>query len=893
MALPSGTKLGPYEIQSPLGAGGMGEVYKARDTRLERTVAIKVLSQLSDNPDLKQRFEREAKTISSLQHPHICVLHDVGSEGSVDFLVMEYLEGETLADRLRKGALPLEPALKIASEIAEALDKAHRQGIVHRDLKPGNIMLTKSGAKLMDFGLAKPRLAVAAGAGGNVTSSTPTMSMKSLTAPASLLTQKGTIVGTFQYMAPEVLQGTEAEACSDIFSFGCVLYEMITGRRAFEGKSQISVLAAILEKEPEPVSILQPLVPLTLDHIIRACLAKDPEGRIASAHDLKLELEWLASRAPVAAVPAEKQKIGRERAVWTVLALVLIASTAYFAGNGRQPAVIRSSILPPKGATLDAPNSPGSFAVSPNGGAVVFSAVVGGVDRLYLRRLRENDAIALAGTEDGRYPFWSPDGNQIGFFTNHQMKRMDLRGGPPVTLCEAANGRGGAWAQDGNIYFVPATTTGLMRVPESGGTPTIVLTVDQPRHDSYRWPVLLPDGKHLVLFAGSHSDTSNDHAEIVWASTGGREQHVLLHSTSNAAYAGGYLLFTRGATLMAQKLDPKSGKLSGDPEVVVEGLQLDPSTWRASFATNTSGMVLTYIGGGTANATRLVWLDQAGKPVKDMTAPEVPASIRFSRAGTKLLIVAGQPRSSVWVTDLTRNVTTPFTFEQDHQSAVWSPDGRYIAYCERGGNARYFSIWAKAVSGTDPPKHLLDAGGDDCPSDWSPDGKTLAFQRNRDSQQIWLLPLGGRGAYPLFDSFEPDVFYGYPVFSPDGKWLAYVEGHQGRNIVEVTSFPTGKGKWQVSTVDNAFLPFWSGDGRELFYVSENNDLISSRVDGSGTEFRVGATRTVAHLPLASPTGAMQTIDGSPNGKGFAAVLRRGDASASLTMVQNFTKELKK
>ncbi len=893
MALTTGSKLGPYQILAPVGAGGMGEVYRARDTRLGRDVAVKVLPQhLSDNADLKQRFEREAKAISSLNHPNICTLFDVGSQDGTDFLVMEYLEGETLADRLTKGALKLEEALRVGIEIAEALDKAHRQGMVHRDLKPGNIMLTKTSAKLMDFGLAKPVLAAATGAAGAVSSNTPTMSVRSLAAPASPLTQKGTVVGTFQYMAPEVLQGSEADARSDIFSFGCVLYEMITGRRAFEGKSQISVLAAILDTEPPPVST-HSLAPPSLDHLVHICLTKDPEARMASAHDLKLELQWLASGASASTTPAGRQNIGRERALWAVLVLMLLAGAAYSALHRPQGEVVRSVIVPPKGATLDAPGSPGSFALSPDGTALVFSAVVDGLDRLYLRRLRENEATLLNGTEDGRHPFWSPDGTQIGFFTRHDLKRIDLRGGPPVRLCEAGSGRGGTWGPDGNIYFVPSTNTGVMRVPESGGTPAMVLTVDSPRHDTYRWPVLLPDGKHLLFFAGSHSDSTNNHAEIVWASIDGRQQRTLLLSTSNAAYSDGHLLFTRGGTLMAQKFDAKSGELSGDPEVLIEGVQLDPSTWHASFAVDHDGKVLTYIGGGAANATRLAWIDETGKVVRDIAGPDIPASVRFARLGNKLLTVAGQPRSSIWITDLTRGATTPFTFEQDHQTAVWSPDGKYIAYCERGGSARWFSIWEKAVSGTEQPKHLLDGGGEDCPADWSPDGKTLAFARNRGLQQIWFLPLGGGDAYPLFDSFEPDVVYMYPMFSPNGKWLAYVEGHQGRNVLEVTSFPGRKGKWQVSTVDSALLPFWSADGKRLYYIGENNDLIYTSIDGTGTELKVGETHTIARLPLAPPTGAMQTIDAFPNGKGFAAVLQQGDSSAALTMVQNFTKELKK
>jgi eukaryotic-like serine/threonine-protein kinase len=892
MALFTGAKLGPYEIVCPLGAGGMGEVYRARDTRLERTVAIKVLnSALVASADVKSRFEREARTISQLNHPNICVLHDVGHEAGIDFLVMEFLDGESLAERLSKGALPLAQALRIAVEIAAALDRAHRAGIVHRDLKPGNVMLTKTGAKLLDFGLAKPAAAIAAGVPGAGTPNTPTMTTASLTAPASPLTNKGSIVGTFQYMAPEVIQGAETDTRSDIFSFGCVLYEMVTGRRAFEGKSQLSALTAILEKEPEPVSQFQP-VPHAFERLLSACLAKDRELRMASAHDLKLELEWLASEPAVSAGAIAAKTSFLERVVWITALLLCFAGALYVDLQRRPAGIIRSSILPLKGSILDAPSSPGSFAISPDGGTVVFSALADGVDRLYLRRLRDPDATLLSGTEDGRYPFWSPDSKSIGFFTNHEMRRIDLAGGPPVTLCPAPNGRGGAWAADGNIYFVPATDTDVMRVPASGGTPTIVARVDRPRHDNFRWPILLPDGKHLIFFAGNHADAADERAEIMWASTDGSGQRALMHATSNAGYAGGYLLFTRGATLMAQKLDIQSGRLLSDPQVLVDGVQLDPSTWRASFAVDASGAVLTYIGGAAANITHLMWLDEAGKPLKEIVAPALPNSVRFSRAGNKLLTVSGNPHSSVWISDLARSVTTRLTFDQDHQSAVWSPDGKYIAYCARGATARYFSIWIKAVSGTEPPRQLLDAGGNDCPSDWSPDGKTLALQRSRNNVDIWLLPLDGGKPYPLFDNADGNIVYGSAMFSPDGRWLAYVEGHQGNNIVNIVSFPSRSGKWQVSTTYSALLPFWRADGKQLFYIGDNNDLIVVDVDGSGSEFKVGATRVVARLPLSNAIGAMQTIDVSPSGKGFAAVLRESDSSASLTLVQNFLHELK-
>lgn len=483
MSVSVGTKLGPYEIQSPLGAGGMGEVYKACDTRLERTVAIKVLpSHLSSDPGLKQRFEREAKAISSLQHPHICALYDVGLQDEIDFLVMEYLEGETLAERLAKGPLKVDQALKIGVEIAEALDGAHKQGILHRDLKPGNIMLTKVGAKLMDFGLAKPGTAVAvAGAIGPITPSTPTMSLASLTsATASPLTQKGSIVGTFQYLAPEVLQGTEADERSDLFSFGCVLYEMITGRQAFAGKSQLSVLTAILEKEPEPISTVQPTSPPALDHVIGACLAKDPDQRYQTARDVALELKWIAESGSQGGVDTrESGRFDRyARLPWAVAGiLICIAAFAgWWAGTRNQgsppqESSVFSFIPPPANATFhDFGFSGGPAVISPDGDRLAFSATDDdGVTRLYVRPLASTEARAVTGTEGASMPFWSPDSGSLGFVADEKLKTVNLANGTVEVLGETTEdtcANRGAWSPDGTILYTPQGCTGpVNRIP--------------------------------------------------------------------------------------------------------------------------------------------------------------------------------------------------------------------------------------------------------------------------------------------------------------------------------------------------------------------------------------------------------------------------------------------
>ena len=511
MALSAGTRLGPYEIQASLGAGGMGEVYRARDTRLERTVAIKILPEhLSCSSELKVRFEREARAVSSLNHPHICHLYDVGLQDGTSFLVMEYLEGESLADRLRKGPLPLKQALQFSIQIADALTNAHRAGILHRDLKPGNVMLTAGGAKLLDFGLAKtaPTLSGSAAAAiSGMTPSTPTMTLAELSSPSKGLTQRGTVVGTFQYMAPEVLQGAEADARSDVFSLGCVLYEIVTGRRAFEGKSQLSVLTSILERDPEPVSEVQPTSPAALDHLVKKCLEKNPDERMQSAHDVKVQLHWIAEGEAQPRAKASSQRLGL--LPWLIAGAAVLLTIAALAGYllpSRTGPMVRSFILPPAGTAFItfAPSS-GPPEISPDGTKLAFTARDDkGKVMLYMRPLSAVTAQPLAGTEDASYPFWSPDSREIGFFAAGKLKRIEANGGPPQNLCDAAVGRGGAWSKDGVIVFSPGATQPLLRVSAEGGTPEPASKFDLSRGDnSHRWPQFLPDGRHFLFWARS------------------------------------------------------------------------------------------------------------------------------------------------------------------------------------------------------------------------------------------------------------------------------------------------------------------------------------------------------------------------------------------------------
>src|SRR5271170_861935 len=499
MALASGTNLGPYEIQSPLGAGGMGEVYRAKDTRLDRTVAVKILpGHLSDNLEAKQRFDREARSISSLNHPNICTLHDIGHQDGIDFLVMEYLEGETLADRLRKGPLPTEQVLKIGIEICEGLERAHKSGVVHRDLKPGNVMLTKTGAKLMDFGLAK-----AAPVGASPASSlTMTISHPSADQP---LTAQGTIVGTFQYMSPEQTEGKEADARSDIFALGAVLYEMATGKRAFTGKTQASLVAAILASDPPPISMVQPMSPPALEQVIKSCLAKDPDDRFQTVHDLKLQLKWIAqASASQLAAPAQirARRVVQKRTLliaavvgWILAAsaLAIFLSSRAQLENARRP--VTASWLPPTDTEFTTVVD-GALTLSPDGSKLAFLTGEASDAKLWIRDVATG-AVHQMEVDRPTFPFWSPDGKNIGFFSAGKLKKVALAGGPVQVLCDAPEGRGASWSSRGVIIFTPNIREPLYNVPEGGGAPEKI-TEAQPGW-THRNPYFLPDGDHFLF----------------------------------------------------------------------------------------------------------------------------------------------------------------------------------------------------------------------------------------------------------------------------------------------------------------------------------------------------------------------------------------------------------
>jgi eukaryotic-like serine/threonine-protein kinase len=870
MSLGPGTRLGPYEIVSPLGAGGMGEVYKAKDTRLDRIVAVKVLpSHVSNDPALRERFEREARTIAALNHPHICTLYDVGHQEGTDFLVLEHLEGQTLADRLAKGALPIDQALQFAIQIADALDKAHRAGIVHRDLKPGNIMLTKAGAKLLDFGLAKVTASVVAASG---------LSM----APTGVtpVTAQGTLLGTLQYMAPEQIEGQEADARTDIFAFGAVLYEMLTGRKAFEGKTQAGLIGAILKDTPRSIVSLQPLTPVALDRIVSTCLAKDPDDRWQSARDLLRELRWVAKGEG-----ETSHRVAREHAfgktAWFALAacaIVAAVTTPFAVLHLREPtadprAVHFSVATPPAG------RNPNHVALSPDGRVVVFAGSEDrGTQSLWVRPLDALTSRPLAGTEGGQSPFWSPDSRIIGFFAGGRLKKISAAGGAAQTLCELPAGaqttlgsEGATWNRDGVILF--ASAGALYRVPSGGGAPTLVLKPNTERQERFRDPQFLPDDRHFLFL--NVSQGLQERTGIYVGSLDSPTSSLLLSSQMKAEYApSGHLLFVREGTLMARAFDQRRLQVVGQPIPVAEHVSAGNL---AGFSVSRAGVLayrerndLVEVDG------RLVWFDRTGKEVGSIGESGRYRDPALSPDGKRVAVARRDPRlntDDVWVFDSVRGTGSRMTFDAGSEwQPLWSPDGSRLAFVsggsmgQMGPNVASSVFWKSAASlgadqllFTSPSTLRLD--------DWSRDNDFLLMsQRLIDRQTLLKVPLGGEAKpQPVFSArfAIPDA-----RVSPDSRWIAYTSEEGGRAEVYVQPFPSGGGKRQISA-DGGSQPVWRGDGRELFYLGEDGAMMSVPINAAPA-FDPGTPQMLFQTRIGGLPGVRRyTV--SPDGQRFLVV----------------------
>ena len=890
----------------------MGEVYRARDTRLQRSVAIKILpAQLSNDPARKQRFEREAKTISSLNHPHICVLYDVGSQDGVDYLVMECVEGETLAKRLERGPLPLKDALKYGIQIADALDKAQRSGVVHRDLKPANIMLTATGAKLLDFGLAKPAAALLSG----VTLTVAT--------PASPVTQEGVVVGTFQYMSPEQVEGKEeVDARSDIFSFGSVLYEMVTGRRAFAGKSQLSVASAILEKEPEPISTLQPLAPPVLDRAICRCLAKDREERWQTARDLLLELKWIAETGLQAGIaePLTSRRKFRDRLTWALAAVAILFLGALGGGwavsRFWQPPtderVLRLQIDPPPGGRFVLGGTTnGGLAISPDGRTAAYTASVNGKSGLWVRPLDGGAARLLPGTENAGQPFWSPDSKSIGFVVlGNSLRRVDPGGGTPVEIYNDVAGvtamhgaivtamHAATWGSGGYILFAAIVSgrRGLFRIPASGGTPSFVTGPDPSRGELiYLWPQVLPEGRFLYVARGSQTETSGLYAASLAKPS---ERVKLLPITTKVLYASsldgrGYLLWVRGGSLVAQEFNPHTLQLAGEPETVMATFN-GSADGEMRVAASANGLLLA---GSFAEVSQLTWVDRTGKPLRQVSEPmENALMFRLSPDERHITVQLGTARGSdLWMIDAERGVSSRLTASVAvNTQPIWSPDGRMILFTQLGTG----DLLRKAASGVGDEQVIAKRpNGLMIPTDWSGDGRwVLTRETSPDTgTDIWKLPATPdgemqKGAAPtpyLRTKFNESSARFSPEPSP--RWVAYVSDESGQAEVYIDAFPEPRGKKRVSTAGGRF-PQWGAGGRELFYVSPDNKLMSVSLKPGTDTIEPYSPHELFTLSMRSPAGP--TYQPSRDGQRFLVLTSPEAALQPLTVIVNWPSLLK-
>ena len=878
MSLSPGARLGPYEIIASVGAGGMGQVYKARDTRLDRTVAVKILPPyFAHDPQLRQRFDREARTVAALNHPHICVLHDIGEQDGIAYLVMEYLEGETLASRLARGPLPPDEVVRYGTEIADALDRAHRHGVIHRDLKPANVMLTRTGAKLLDFGLARPPVESVFSSETRAPGDTP-------------ITQAGVLVGTLQYMAPEQLESGPVDARTDIFALGAVLYEMCTGERAFPGENQASIIASIINRQPPMPSTRRPSLPPALDHIVWRALSKNPDDRWQTARDVYLELR---SRG---IAPALEPQARPAATGWLVAGMLLVGAVggSLLSNYSRVPAPVAQPVramLPPPDQMLY--QLTGDFAgppvVSPDGTMVVYSAIdASGRRQLWLRRFSTLAADAVPGTDNGTFPFWSPDSRAIGFFADAKLKRIDLNAGSALTLCEAPSGRGGSWNAQGTILFAPSVQGGLQQVSAGGGSPTVVTTTEGTPYTSHRWAQFLPDGRHFLYLAVLQQE-GRDQSAVFLGSLAGRVAQLVLRSRSQAAYVDGHLLFLRDRTLWAQPFDVTREALSGAPVAIAHDVLEDPTIWRAIFSASDNGTLVYQAG---VAGTSLTMYDRDGHEVAPVGERGIIFDVNVSPGGTHVAVNRGEP-ADVWVYELGRGTSLRLTFDARNETLpVWSPDGRSLAFnqVQRDGTIAVLEI--PATGGA--PREVIP-GGTLQVTDWSSDGVMLL--RNGELMMspgdIWVKPAGGAPRSLLQTPFAEF----HARFSPDGRWVSYVSNESGRDEVYVMPFtlpaqgvapPEAAGNRVRISTGGGVMPRWRRDGRELFYLSPDLQIMMASVSTAGSRF---AVERVVPLFSLNPKPVGWVYDVMPDGQRFIVNSLGDEGRRPLALVTNWRASL--
>jgi serine/threonine protein kinase len=853
--LNAGDRLGPYQIVSLIGAGGMGQVYRAQDTRLERTVAIKTLSTDINSSAARKRFDREARAISSLSGPNICTRYDVGIQDDRAYLVMEYLEGEPLAERLSCGPLPIKNAVEYASRSRRGLDATHRQGLIHRDLKPGNIMLTKSGVKLLDFGLAK------------MVRNPDWLSGAS--DPAQTVTAPGALLGTCQYAAPEVLAGKEPDRRCDIFAFGAILYEMITGRRAFEGSTQAITCANILEHDPPPMQPPETASTrfATLEHLVRTCLVKDPEERRQTAHDILLELRWLSELYSQRSAPRpaldRRFRFTRNMAALLLLGISLAAVLAFVRHSDYRPRLMKLSVLPPEGATFVASSVP---AISPNGLRVVFAASSEGKTQLWVRDLDSPSPWAVAGTDGAFDPFWSPDNNEVAFFANGKLKKVKLLGGPAMILCNALQGRGGSWSRNGVIVFAPNTADALYRVPAQGGNPEPVTALDPSAGEvSHRWPWFLPDGRHF-LYTSRNSEPSRN---ALYAGDMESKQRQRIHNiSSNAVYSPpNFLLFVTQRTLMAEAFDAAHIRTSGEPFHIADQVDLITANLQGSFSASQTGVVAYYSGDGSRINSQLSWFDRSGNKLGTVGEPGNFVKPAISPDGHTLAVDRLDPQSGaygIWQFELGRGTPTRLTFDARQDGyPVWSPDGGSIVFA--GNHAGHSQIYRKSTGSTAKEEVLLESSLDKFPSDWSRDGRYLIYYQIDPvtKYDVWALPLtGNTKPFPILQSGFNEH---RATLSPNVHWLAYTSDETGQDEIYVQSFPTPSKKWRVSA-NGGSRPVWSRDGKEVFYIASDRKLMASTVN-AGATLEIGSPQPL----FVTRQSITRFFDVSPDARRFLLV----------------------